>query len=418
MSIQVDRATYERAPREAPRDNRVSEKLIRKASRGNRAALKEICEYIARHVTFCVMRKLKSRSDVEDVVQEILLRVCEGIHTLRDPRAFGGWLNTIINNETCRFLSKNKKHGVVISMDEYLDSIVVDDEDDYFSEDYVMKEEERRAVITIIDTLPERQLEAVMLYYYEGMSVTETAKSMGISKQVVSIHLARAKEKIRKVYTKGASEPEKTAAPYGIASMSAGALISQALIQEAALVPVLSKATIDIAYTAGLARSSATTTGATNSITTQGMLLGLVGLLSTFALTIGLVSFTWISSEPEGTVSIGRAATYPVLTQGDIVFSGGETEFNTLNPTQADAWATNGRGELEANRWWISPRESDVVLYKGTGALVDESLSAMQASNEDGEYTLWFAMEDLAGSTYTLHRHFTIQTTQTPEEDL
>jgi len=409
MNNLVGSEAWVSAPLEAHKEKGIPEKLIRKASRGNRAALRELCEAIARHVTFRVMRKIKSPADVEDVAQEVLFRVCEGIRNLRDPRAFGGWLNTIINNETNRYFTQNKKHGVVISMDQYLDSIVLEDDNDFLAHDYVIKEEERKAVIAVIDTLPERQLEAVILYYYEGMSVTETARAMGVTKQVISIHLARAKEKIRNVLHKESEGLEKTGTS-SFAVLGIGGMISQSLFEEAALMPMLSKAAIDSAVVAGLVKAEIAMAAA-GTVATKSLAKWLVNVVAGMAVVVALVSAfdTDAVVEYNKTASVAVAAS-TIDTQGDIVFSEGETELNTVNPNYASAWATNDRGELIALSWWITPGdEEEAVLYIGEGASVGDALLTMKESGRLGAFTLWFLMEDSAGATYTMQRQFTIQ---------
>jgi len=412
MNNRVTSNAWASAPPEAQKEKGIPEKLIRKAARGNRTALRELCESIARHVAFRVMRKIKSPADVEDVAQEVLLRVCEGIRNLKEPKAFGAWLNTIINNETNRYFTQNKKHGVVISMDEYLDSIVMEDDDDFLAHDYVIKEEERKAVIAVIDTLPERQLEAVILYYYEGMSVTETAKAMGVTKQVISIHLARAKEKIRSVLHNNTENLEKTGTSSSFSALGIGVLISQSLFEEAAIMPILSKAAINSTVIAGIAKADVAMAAA-GSVATKSLAKWLLSTVVGMAIVA-----TAVSAINANDVLIYSKNTYdsivvqPIDTQGDVVFFDGETALNTVNPNYATVWATNDRGELIAHSWWITQKaeEIEAILYRGEGASVDNALRSMVESGRNGTYTLWFDMEDSAGATYTLQRQFTIST--------
>lgn len=49
----------------------------------------------------------------------------------------------------------------------------------------------------IIDALPERQREAIVLHYYSGLNVTEAAKVMDISHAGVSLYLKLARKKIK-----------------------------------------------------------------------------------------------------------------------------------------------------------------------------------------------------------------------------
>jgi len=384
-------------------DRRALEKVIRQASMGNRASLKSLCESIARSVTFRVTRKLHSQSDVEDVTQEILIRVCESIHSLKDPKAFAGWLNTIINNEINRYLKKNWKHGVVLSMDEYLDSFELEEDvDASLSFEYIFNDADRKEIIAVVDALPDRQLEAVLLHYYEGMSITETAKTMGITKQVVTIHLARAQKKIKDTLI---VKQAKTEIAYGYSAMPVGILVAQALHEEAALLPLLSDGLVDKAIASSLAKGLAA--GKASSFLSYGKV---VASLATAAVAASLVFFALsVSTENPDLVDIPVAVAFPIDTEGEIVFSGGLVDKETVNPLSAEVWAENERGRLNAIKWWITPHDSDTVLSCGTGARVDESLASMCGDCQSGTYILWFSLEDNEGSTYTLQRDFSIE---------
>ena len=177
-------------------DEAAFEKLVKKAIRRNREATEDLCRTIAKRVLFHTTHKLKSRTDAEDVAQEVLIRVCSKIHELKEPKAFYGWLNTIIINETNRYRTKNYKYDDVLDMEEYADFKMEEDEE-FLPQEYISREDLRKTVMESIDRLPERQLEAVMMHYYDELSLTETAKIMGVSVARVSQCLALAREKIK-----------------------------------------------------------------------------------------------------------------------------------------------------------------------------------------------------------------------------
>ncbi|MCL2806717.1 MAG: sigma-70 family RNA polymerase sigma factor [Coriobacteriia bacterium] len=377
---------------------RAQEKLIRRSASGNNTALKELCQSITKNVSFRVSRKISNQEEAEDVTQEILVRVYENIHNLKDPKAFGGWLNTIINNEISRYYAKNKKHRVVLSMEEYLDSIVDDESDDYVSHEYEITDEERKRIIAIIDTLPERQLEAVILHYYEGMSVTQTAEVMGVTKQVVSIHLIRAREKIKTALYR---QQQPSALAHSLAATPIGALLTQALNDEAALIADTGIALVASgAAGIGIAKSSTASTAAASIAGKTSTFFA--GVVTAAATTVLVFTGLWAGGAFE------EAA--PVETAGEIVFSGGESALHTVNPATASAWATNERGDLSITHWWITKTGSAIVLLSGDGSDVNGIFAHMREKDEGGNYTLWFAMEDKAGSSYTLHREFIVAT--------
>ncbi|MCL2632346.1 MAG: sigma-70 family RNA polymerase sigma factor, partial [Coriobacteriia bacterium] len=210
----------------SPSKKTIIEDLARRSTHGDREALLQLCQIIARDILFKVMRKLPNRMDAEDVAQEVLIRVCSRIHELRDPKSFPYWLNSIVKNETNRYLTVTVKEAPVLDIREYLNS-AEEESADLLPQEHISRKEDSEAVMQIVDTLPERQLEAIMLHYYDGMSVTETAKAMGVTKQGASRYLSLARDKIRRgLENRAASQTNidnsHAAVPFGI-------LITQAM---------------------------------------------------------------------------------------------------------------------------------------------------------------------------------------------
>jgi RNA polymerase sigma-70 factor (ECF subfamily) len=65
-------------------------------------------------------------------------------------------------------------------------------------QEYIESEEVREAVMDVVKTLPQKQREAVMLHYYNGLSVTDTAVAMDINKSNVTRYLEQARNKIKR----------------------------------------------------------------------------------------------------------------------------------------------------------------------------------------------------------------------------
>ena len=57
--------------------------------------------------------------------------------------------------------------------------------------------ETRADLIKIIRTLSSRQQQAVVLHYFEDLSIADTAEAMGLSEGGVKAHLARGRERLR-----------------------------------------------------------------------------------------------------------------------------------------------------------------------------------------------------------------------------
>ena len=171
--------------------------LVQSAISGDNDALGMLCEKIAKGVLSLTTYLVGNKTDAEDISQIILIRVFENIKSLRNPKAFYGWLVRIVNNESNRYLKNNSKYGVLLNIDDYLDNRIEDNEDS-LPHEYAENEEQRQAVMGVLSSLTDRQKETVMLHYYDGLSVTKVAEVMKISKQSVSEHLAVSREKLKR----------------------------------------------------------------------------------------------------------------------------------------------------------------------------------------------------------------------------
>ena len=180
-----------------PRSERAAiEKLALNASRGNQEALLELCDSIEKKVFVRAMRILNNRMDAEDVAQETLVRVCRQITHLKDARAFYAWLGSIIVNESKRHMMKNSKYKEVLQINEIAKDALEQDEA-VLPFEHIDRIENRKMVNEAILLLPARQREAIILHYFDELSVKETASAMDIPIQSASNYLKLARAKIK-----------------------------------------------------------------------------------------------------------------------------------------------------------------------------------------------------------------------------
>jgi len=93
---------------------------------------------------------------------------------------------------------------------------------------YAAERAVRKFVMEVVTNLPRRQREAVILYYYDDLDITEVAWAMSISYPKVSKYLAQARKKL-------ISEIEKKQLSEGFGSMArepANSLIPRVLQTE------------------------------------------------------------------------------------------------------------------------------------------------------------------------------------------
>jgi RNA polymerase sigma factor (sigma-70 family) len=91
----------------------VSENLIAAAQSGDQQARERLASECLPLVYNIIGRALGGHADVDDLVQETLLRVINGLDGLRDPSRFRSWLVTVAMNEVRRRWSTIQKRPVV-----------------------------------------------------------------------------------------------------------------------------------------------------------------------------------------------------------------------------------------------------------------------------------------------------------------
>ena len=392
---------------EGKEDKAALEPLIRRAMQGEREALASLCQAIAKGVLFRASYIMREQMDAEDAAQETLIRVCKNIHTLSDPKAFSAWLDRIIINETRRVAAKNSKHDSVLSLSEYLNALEEESEEDsveLLPLEFTVREDDRRVVKEIIDTLPNRQREAVLLHYFDGLNVTETAGAMEITKGKASYYLKLACEKVKDELSRRTGGQE--AAAYGLGLLPIGPLLSQTLrLDEEGFSPA------NDAWVKQTLSKGAKATGGKASVAVGGGLASgwkIAGVFIALAAAV-VVSFgAWIniiyadSKTQDTPVSVASEA------QGQVALDGaGKGSF--VNPSHAIAQAGTGENDMAALGWRITAVGSAAVLYSGDGGVVEDALSDLRAQGKDGEYLLSFHMVDAEGSTYTLSCNFLIR---------
>ncbi len=128
------------------------------------------------------------RSAAEDITQEVFLRTFRSIEQLRDPQAERGWLLAIARNEFARWCRLAAAHRAT--------STETDIPDDVEGEESDL--ERRDWVQAAMDQLPVEFRTVVMMFYFEQLSYTEIAETLGIPVGTVMSRLSRGKTHLKR----------------------------------------------------------------------------------------------------------------------------------------------------------------------------------------------------------------------------
>ena len=126
---------------------------------------------------------LDSDADAEDAVGEAVLRAWQSWDRLRTTEAARAWLLKIVVN--CAYEQRRKGSRVTYTDD--LEALAGAEE----------PAPPAAGLWEAVLRLPEEQRAAVVLYYYEELSVAETARALGVAQGTVKSRLNRARGRLR-----------------------------------------------------------------------------------------------------------------------------------------------------------------------------------------------------------------------------
>ena len=129
---------------------------------------------------------IKDVEQVEDVVQDCFVRLME---QEADPQNARAWLYTAVHN---RCIDQLRRH------DPLLTDIQPEDLDGIISDEEAQERSQREARLwALIDELPPRQREILLLAKRDGLTYSAIAQRLGISEKTVEHQLSRAMKKLR-----------------------------------------------------------------------------------------------------------------------------------------------------------------------------------------------------------------------------
>jgi len=151
---------------------------------GDASAYRKFLSALGDHLRGFLNRRLsRHASDIEDVVQEVLLAVHNARTTYRPEQPVTVWVQAIARYKLVDYLRARSRHEA------FNDSI--DGMEDLFEAENADQAEASRDLTKLLDTLPDKQRLPIVHVKLEGHSVSETAHMTGLSESAVKIGVHR-----------------------------------------------------------------------------------------------------------------------------------------------------------------------------------------------------------------------------------
>jgi RNA polymerase sigma factor (sigma-70 family) len=147
--------------------------LALRASNGDSLAVAALVERTRLRLFSIAYSELRHYDDAQDAVAAALLSVCLHIGDLREPSRVIPWMQSIVRREAYRI---QRGQGTALLSAEWADLKSAD------ANTLILRLDIERA----LRHLPERQAQAIRLFYLEGRPIREIAQNMGVDTDAVS----------------------------------------------------------------------------------------------------------------------------------------------------------------------------------------------------------------------------------------
>jgi RNA polymerase sigma factor (sigma-70 family) len=173
-------------------------RLMQLVGRGDTKAFEELVERHQALVAGTVARMLGSNSDVEDIAQQVFIRVWKSARRYKPRAKFTTWLLKITRNLVFNELRRTKRRAQVpLDPAAGADEPALKDESNPAPDASLLAVELQKTIEEAIMHLPETQRMALVLRRYEQLSYEQIAEVLDLSVPAVNSVLFRARTELR-----------------------------------------------------------------------------------------------------------------------------------------------------------------------------------------------------------------------------
>ncbi|MCW5802092.1 MAG: sigma-70 family RNA polymerase sigma factor [Deltaproteobacteria bacterium] len=133
-------------------------------------------------------------ADVDDVLQDVFVRMQRGLGSLREEQRFTSWLFQVARSSVAEHVRSKARHPVAVADAIELPSEPVEDDDREASRSL------SACVSLFVARLPSPYREAVTLVELEALTVREAAEMVGISVSGMKSRVQRGRAQLREMF--------------------------------------------------------------------------------------------------------------------------------------------------------------------------------------------------------------------------
>ena len=176
--------------------------LIKRAQKGDSAAFNEIVLAYRKRILGTITRLIARPEDVEDVAQEVFLRLYFSLDQLRTAEVFEPWLYRLTVNAAYDYLRKQRRRQEFRMSDLSEQQVMLADAmaGGKAEQDDQHQKKVRESVDSLLGAVSEADRILLMLKEVEGLSLKELEKVYKVNENALKVRLFRARQRVLKAF--------------------------------------------------------------------------------------------------------------------------------------------------------------------------------------------------------------------------
>lgn len=175
--------------------------LIRAVKAGDHRAFEELVGRYQRQVANLIYVTMGNADVVDDIAQEVFIRVYRSLPNFKFDASFFSWIYRITKN-LCIDEVRKKKIRRVLSLDFLTEDALEKTKQNKTHEtptDSVLSDEKKQVILSALQKLSPEHREIIVLREYEDFSYNEIAEKLHLSLEAVKSRIFRARTELRKI---------------------------------------------------------------------------------------------------------------------------------------------------------------------------------------------------------------------------
>lgn len=176
------------------------EQLVIECKKDQRHFAVLVERYVPKLTHYIRRRSLATSDDIEDLLQNVFIKVYRNINEYDTSLLFSSWIYRITHNEMIDWYRREKRRAT-LSIDDEAHDIVskLFTDDDHVGR--VSSAEQKQLVIDAVNKLDDKYKDILLLRFFEEKSYEEIADILTIPPGTVAVRINRAKKQLEKILT-------------------------------------------------------------------------------------------------------------------------------------------------------------------------------------------------------------------------